>query len=64
MLALGTTALMMSSGFVVPPQPKVPSTSLSILQSGQNQQLPEVSITDCNIAGTRCYIMPTVTIKL
>lgn len=60
-LALSASALIMSSGFVMSPQPSSHSTSYSILQGTTN--LPEVSMTDCLIPGTRCFILPTVTIK-
>lgn len=61
-LALGASAMMVGTGFVIAPQSQSESTKFSILQNYQNSDYKEVSITNCIIAGTRCYIMPTVTI--
>ncbi len=62
-LALGASALTVATGFVMAPHSQSESTKYSILQNYQNSDMKEVSITNCIIAGTRCFIMPTVTIK-
>ncbi|MBB6325966.1 hypothetical protein FHS59_001594 [Algoriphagus iocasae] len=62
-LALGASALTVATGFVMAPQSQSESTKYSILQNYQNSDMNEVSITNCIIPGTRCFIMPTVTIK-